>query len=241
MRLDLSNLVSDLVQETSAESLCAEKSEEYLVLLRSIAVHSTAHTVPHALVMRGMRGLAGQSHRHWWDGQALGQEFIWVGCRVAPKVYERILTMSSHGQTNRYDYTTNPAHFSHYVIAVIDKPYEAKQAATALHAAGFANDDIELSPEADKGAALLQESKGMSDSLAEPPTVSEELFSEEGLARELYTTERALGRVVIRVHTPTKANVETARQVLAKYHAYDIRRVSPWTRETLSDEPGPVS
>ncbi len=146
--------------------------------------------------------------------------------------------MSSHEQSNPADYTGNPAHFSEYVIAVVDRHEEARRAAAALQAAGFSQDDIVLSPEAGQSTILLQASEGMEESLAEPPTTGEELFTEEGIDQELYATERAQGHVIVRIHTAKDEQVETARAVLAAHHAHAIRHVGTWTRETLSDKPG---
>jgi hypothetical protein len=145
--------------------------------------------------------------------------------------------MTSYERSGSANYIGNPAHFSNYVIAVIEDREEAERAAAALHTAGFAQDAIVLSPEVDPRATPLQESEGMEHSLAEPPTTAEKLFTEEGLDQELYATERARGHVVVRVRTENDTNVESARKELATHHAYAIRHVGKWMGETLSDAP----
>ncbi len=145
--------------------------------------------------------------------------------------------MTAHDQSNQQDYTRNPADFSDYVIALIDSREDAQRAAEALHAAGFANEDIVLSPEAEEGTHPLEKSKGMEDTLAEPPTTGEKLFTEEGIEQEQYAEERAKGHVAVRVHTPRDEEVASAREVLAEHHAYAIRHVGQLAREILSDEP----
>jgi hypothetical protein len=135
----------------------------------------------------------------------------------------------------REDYTSDIPHTANYVIAVIDSHEEAQRATDALHAVGFADDAVALSPEAKACSTPLVKSPAMEGSLGEPPTEAEKLFTEEGLNQEEYAEERLQCHVVLRINTAGHEQVEWARRVLAAHHAHTIMRVGRWTRENLSD------
>ena len=132
------------------------------------------------------------------------------------------------------DYTSGIPHSANYVIAVIDSHEEAQRATVALHAVGFANNAVALSPEAIVCSTPLVKSSAMEGSLGEPPTEAGKLFTEEGLNQEEYAEERLRCHVVLRINTAGHEQVEQARRVLAANHAHTIMRVGRWTRENLS-------
>ncbi len=133
------------------------------------------------------------------------------------------------------DYTSGIPHTANYVIAVIDSHEEAQRVTGALHAVGFADDAVALSPEVKVCSTPLVKSPAMEGSLGEPPTEAEKLFAEEGLNQEEYAEERLRCHVVLRINTAGHEQVEQARRVLAAHHAHTIMRVGRWTRENLSD------
>jgi len=140
------------------------------------------------------------------------------------------MSMSMHEE-----YPSGLPHSANYVIAVIDGQQEALRATSALHAAGFSEAAVGLSPEARACLIPLVNSPAMEGSLGQPPTAAEKLFTEEGLDQEKYAKERLQCHVVLRITTAGQDQVEQARRVLAAHHAHTIMRVGRWTRETLSD------
>jgi hypothetical protein len=133
------------------------------------------------------------------------------------------------------DYASGTPYSANYVIAVIDGQEEAQRAAGALHAAGFPDAAVGLSPEVKACLTPLVKSPAMEGSLGEPPTEAEKMFTEEGLDHEKYAKERLQCHVVLRITTAGHEQVEQARRVLAAHHAHTIMRVGRWTRENLSD------
>lgn len=116
--------------------------------------------------------------------------------------------------------------FMNYVIAVLDRPEDDQEVVEALRAHGFAPADIVFS------APPEQQEQG---TLADPPTLAERLFTEEGLDQAEYATARERGYVVIQVHTPESEDVDRAHAILVAHQAHTIKRVGTWTRENLPE------
>jgi hypothetical protein len=114
-----------------------------------------------------------------------------------------------------------------YVIAVLDRPEDDQEVVEALKAHGFAPADIVFS------APPVQQEQG---TLADPPTLAERLFTEEGLDQAEYATAREQGHVVIQVHTPESEDVDRAHAILVAHQAHTIKRVGTWTRENLPNK-----
>lgn len=138
---------------------------------------------------------------------------------------------SSNQHINHYDQGNVP--FKDYVIAVLDTPADAKAAADALAAGGFATDDIVLSAPL---RPTTPESERKQGTLADPPTGAQSLLTEEGFDQEQYAVERRRGHVVIQVHTPHMEDVDRAHEILVAHQAHTIKRVGTWTRENLPNQ-----
>jgi hypothetical protein len=138
---------------------------------------------------------------------------------------------SSSEHINDYDKGTVP--FKDYVIAVLDTPVEAKAAAEALEAGGFATDDVVLSAPLRPNTPESERKQG---TLADPPTEAQTILTEEGLDQEQYAMERRRGHVVVQVHTPHREDVDRAHAILVAHQAHTIKRVGTWTRENLPEE-----
>ncbi|HEX5157299.1 MAG TPA: hypothetical protein VFW17_08800 [Ktedonobacterales bacterium] len=127
-------------------------------------------------------------------------------------------------------YAEGNAPFMNYVIAVLDTPEDGQEVAEALKAHGFADADIALSSPLNQHTPPEQQEQG---TLADPPTTTQRLFTEEGLDQAEYATAREQGQVVIQVHTPESEDVERAHAILVAHQARTIKRVGTWTRENL--------
>jgi hypothetical protein len=127
-------------------------------------------------------------------------------------------------------YARGEVPFHNYVIAVLDTPEGAQETADALQAGGFAASDIVLSASLDSDTPEFERKQG---TLADPPSVSERMLTEEGLDQAEYAAARARGHVVVQVQAPESEDVERAHHILVAHHAHTIKRVGTWTRENL--------
>lgn len=136
-------------------------------------------------------------------------------------------------EKNTDQYARGKVPFKNYVIAVLDTSEKAQEAAKALEEQGFAAADIVLSAPLHPGAPDSEREQG---TLADPPSISQRLFTEEGLDQAEYAEERRRGHVVIQVRTDDSADVERAHETLMAHGAHTIKRVGTWTRENLPEE-----
>jgi len=130
-------------------------------------------------------------------------------------------------------YAEGKVPFMNYVIAVLDMPEDGQEVVEALRTHGFAPADIVLSSPLNQHTLPSQREQG---TLADPPTLAERLFTEEGLDQAEYATARQQGDVVIQVHTPESEDVDRVHAILVAHQAHTIKRVGTWTRENLPSE-----
>lgn len=130
------------------------------------------------------------------------------------------------------EYAKGEVPFKNYVIAVLDTPAEADRTADALQAGGFAPTDIVVSSPLRRNTPESEREQG---TLADPPTKTQSVLTEEGLDQDEYATERRNGHVVIQVQAKKDEQVERAHEILVANHAHTIKRVGTWTRENLPE------
>jgi len=129
-------------------------------------------------------------------------------------------------------YAEGKVPFMNYVIAVLDAPEDSQEIVEALKAHGFAAADIVFSAPLNQHTLPARQQQG---TLADPPTLAERLFTEDGLDQAEYATARDQGHVVIQVHTPESEDVDRAHAILMAHQAHTIKRVGTWTRENLPE------
>jgi ATP phosphoribosyltransferase len=114
-----------------------------------------------------------------------------------------------------------------YIVAVIDHPAEAEQAAEALRKAGWPAMDVRLFAGTEVATHLnkIEEHRSLPKKLAADVR---HVVSDEGIIGEDYEEEARLGHQILAVYTPNDNKVEQARTLLTAHGAHSIEYFGKW-------------
>ena len=114
-----------------------------------------------------------------------------------------------------------------YMVAVIDHPAEAEQAAEALRQAGWPAIDVRLFAGTQVATHLdkIEEHRSLPKKLAADVR---HVVSDEGVMGEDYEEEARLGHQILAVYTPNDDKVEQARTLLAAHGAHSVEYFGKW-------------
>lgn len=117
-----------------------------------------------------------------------------------------------------------------YVIAVIDDPEQARQAADELRRAGCSPEQVGLFT----GEQVLANHQAYLRQRNLLERVEALFASDEGEALQGYLEAAEAGASFIAVHTPDVQDVERYRGILTQHHAHAIKHYGKWVLTDLS-------
>jgi hypothetical protein len=128
-------------------------------------------------------------------------------------------------------------HTEQYLAAVIDDIDQAEQAVRALEKAGWPPQEVRLF----RGTPVVQKIDVLEEHESLPERIAaavRSVSSDEGPISEIYEREAEQGHQILTVYAPEHAQVERARQILARHQAHALEYFGSWV---ITDLPGKCS